>query len=203
MVEGTDFVSKHHPELFHYTSMDAFKSIYESRQFWATHYAHMNDCSELSLFRLNVTEFIRPIVWNIFNNRGQSDSQFADRMRDARGIDEVVSREASRWLETIHEKTFCECAFMETFVSSFCTHPCNSYEATNGLLSQWRAYGRVAIVFDAKSIEDLMKREKSAFAHPINHIGDVTYDDDSDLRNKPAFRTVFDLFPEILKSPSF
>jgi hypothetical protein len=62
MVEEIKRVSKQHPELFHYTTVAAFKSIYESRQFWATHYEHLDDSSEFGRFRLNVTEFIKPII---------------------------------------------------------------------------------------------------------------------------------------------
>ncbi|MCC6780592.1 MAG: DUF2971 domain-containing protein [Hyphomicrobiales bacterium] len=71
----------------------------------------------------------------------------------------------------------------------------------NGLLSQWRGYGTdggVAIVLDTKGIEEVMGRENCIFNHPVNHIGDVTYDDDNCLKEKQEFRKVFDLFPEIL-----
>jgi Protein of unknown function (DUF2971) len=194
MVEEIERVSKQHPELFHYTTVAAFKSIYESRQFWATHYEHLNDSSEFGRFRLNVTEFIKPII-------REKKKIFDDSIQhDAGGIDALVCQEAAMHLDTLHRTTFGERGFRETFICCFCAHG-PSYEAANGLLSQWRGYGTgagVAIVLDTKVIEELMRHEKCIFAHPVNHIGDVTYDNDPDLKQKPEFRTVFDLFPEIL-----
>jgi Protein of unknown function (DUF2971) len=212
MIEEIERVSKLHSELFHYTTVAAFRSIYESRQLWATHYAHMNDSSELTRFRLKVCEFITPIVRNIFDNRVQSDARFAAEAQKAGGIDAVVRQDASMHLDTLHRTTFGERGLHETFICSFCGHnpescardlesPAAKYATQHGLLSQWRGYGTgggVAIVLDTKEIEELMRHEKCIFSHPVNHIGDVTYDDDDYLKEKPEFRKVFDLFPEIL-----
>jgi len=191
MVE-IELVSKEHPELFHYTTLVAFRSIYESRRFWATHYGHLDDSSEFGRFRLKVTEFIKPLIRNIIED---------SKRHHAGEIEALACKEAAMHTDTLHRQTFGEWGLPETFVASFCTHNPESYEATNGLLSQWRGYGArngVAIVLDTKAIEELMRHEKCIFAHPVNHIGDVTYDDDPDFETKPEFRTVFELFPEIL-----
>lgn len=200
MVEELERVSKKYPKLFHYTSMPAFKNIYKSRQFWATHYAQMNDSSELTRFHLQVCEFITPKIREIFDHRMRSDAKFAAAVQEAGGIDTVARKDASMLLDRLHRTTFGECGLHETFISSFCAHS-DSYQVANGLLSQWRGYGAgggVAIVLDTEVIEDLMRHEKCVYKHPVNHIGDVAYDADESLKEKRDFRKVFDYFPKIL-----
>lgn len=202
MLNGTERASDKHPELFHYTTVDAFRSIYNSRTFWATHYEDLNDSSELRRFGLKIRDFIAPMIREKFDERTQCDKQFAVAVSGHGGIDAVVGREATMHSERLHRVTFGEEGLPHVFVCSFCTHHAESYEAQHGLLSQWRGYGAgggIAIVLDTPGIEERMKHEKDVFSHPINHIADVTYDDDPDLENKVEFSGAFKLLPEILR----
>lgn len=185
-------------ELFHYTTMDGFKSIYKERKFWATHYKDLNDSSELGQFKEKPSEFIQPTILEIFEGRMRNDAQFSDKINNHGGIDAVVKQEAATQLNNLHRHTFGERGHPDTFICSFCTHEADPYSAKNGLLSQWRGYGTgggVAIVLDTYLVEERMRYEKVIFGHPINHIGDVTYDDD-DAKMKKEFHEVFDRLPE-------
>ena len=69
------------------------------------------------------------------------------------------------------------------FVTSFTTHSADSnedeYHRSNGMLSQWRAYGGdggVALVLDSKRVELLLKREYELHYLWPCLIGDVIYD---------------------------
>lgn len=206
-LNGTDKrqrVSDAWPELFHYTTVEAFRSIHNSQAFWATHYEDLNDYSELRRFRLVVTDFITPTIRKFFNKRARRDSQFRKAVRDSGGIEVIVRQESAQQLDRLHRNTFSERGLQNTFICSFCAHDPGSYEATHGLLSQWRAYGTgdgVAIVLDTEAIEKKMKQERRIFRHPINHIGDVKYDYKKDARRiKKDFHEVFDRFPEALKA---
>jgi len=193
-------VSDEFPELFHYTTVAAFENIYKSQTFWATYYQDLNDRSELLRFRMKVGQHITPHVRKIFAKRVQCDEEFARVVKNHGGLDAVVSREVAIQLDVIHRNTFGEDAFRETFVCSFCAHRAGSYEGTHGLLSQWRGYGGgggVAIVLDTAGIEERMKREADVFAHPINQIGDVKYDNDN-VGIQRAFCRVFGCLPGIL-----
>lgn len=195
-------VSEEFPELFHYTTIPAFESIYASQTFWATHYSDLNDSSELLRFRLKVHELAAPIIADIFRKRMQCDTRLTNEVTRRGGIDAVVNQEAEQHLNTLHRVTFREDFFRETFICSFCAHAARSYESENGLLSQWRAYatgGGIAIVLDTASIEDQLEHEAHVFGHPVNHIGDVKYDDD-DIGIRHAFRDVFDRLPGILQT---
>ncbi len=200
MADDANRVSDQYPELFHYTNVSAFESIYTSQTFWATHYQDLNDSSELRRFRPKLSEFITPYIRKLFDKRILGDATLAEEVARRGGIDSVVEQESVNHLMNLHRQTFGEGAFQETFICSFCAHSAQAYEATHGLLSQWRGYGTdggVAIVLDTRGIEEKMAHEKNVFAHPINHIGDVKYDDD-DAGIRKAFWEVFDYFPEIL-----
>lgn len=201
MANGTERASDKHPELFHYTTVDAFKSIYNSRTFWATHYEDLNDSSELRRFGLKIRDFIAPMIREKFEERTGRDEQFAAKVDGDGGIDSVVGREAAMHPDVLHRKTFGEKGLQHVFVCSFCAHDAGSYGAEHGLLSQWRGYGAgggIAIVLDRHDIEKRMKQEMCVFSHPINHIGDVTYDNDPGLENKGEFSGLFELLPKLL-----
>jgi hypothetical protein len=201
MTKNENPVSKEFPKLFHYTSVSAFENIYKEQKFRATHYEDLNDKSELKRFRLKVYEFIRPIIRDIFDERMQRDTQDALKIDKDGGLETVTNQEAAMHLEMLHGHTFGK-PESEPFVCSFCGHDVESYEARNGLLSQWRGYGTdggVAIVLNTLEIEHMMAYEQNTFAHSINHIGKVVYDD-NDAEIKKEFYKVFEFFPKILKT---
>ncbi len=192
-------ISKDFPELLHYTSVSAFESIYKEQIFHATHYEDLNDSSELNCFKLKVVEFISPIIRKHFSERIRNDIEFAAAVERDGGIDNLVDQEATLFLAKTHYKTF-GVGKLEPFVCSFCAHTAQSYEAKHGLLSQWRGYGAgggVAIVLDTQKIEEMMRIEKCEFAHPINHIGNVIYDNDN-AKIQSDFKDVFEHFPKII-----
>jgi hypothetical protein len=200
MTENDNIVSCEFPELFHYTNVSAFANIYNEKSFRATHYEDLNDKSELGRFRLKVWEFIRPLIRKYFCMEIQRDIQFSANVKRDGGIDAAVDNEATKHLDILHDKTFGRHGLENIFVCSFCTHSAQSYEANHGLLSQWRGYGAdggVAIVLDTRGIEARMQHEKGIFAHSVNHIANVIYDND-DKRIKKDFCNVFEHYPEIL-----
>src|SRR5580704_17207787 len=49
-----------HSQLFHYTSLSAFKSIIASNSFWASHYSDMADKGEVLLMKDRLPAFLAP-----------------------------------------------------------------------------------------------------------------------------------------------
>jgi hypothetical protein len=183
-------VSERHPELFHYTTVAAFKQINKSRQLWATHYADMNDSSELARFRQQVIKHTSRFIPEILQNCLPSDAPSMPAEQKGE-LESKIYRESIALVERLHQKTFGECGLPETFICSFCAHPTQLPAVQHGLLSQWRGYGAgggVAIVLDTRGIECQMAREQARFVHRINKIADVTYDDNSNLKETPEFR---------------
>ena len=198
MNNNSILVSKQYPELFHYTDVSAFKSIYKTNQLWATHYKDLNDSSELSRFGLKVFEFIRPKIWQIFDNKINISPEIATDIKRFGGIDSVVDEETVGLIYKVNHHTFGKHMYKNTFITSFCAHEKQSYDAKNGLLSQWRGYGAdggVAIVMDTLALEERMKSEGVFFQ--LMYMGDVVYDD-NDTRIKKDYNNVFTIFPKIL-----
>ena len=187
------------PEIFHYTNVSSFIGIFKEQILCAKYYEDLNDRSELGRFRLKVCEFIRPLIRQHFAMKMQRDLQFSKAVNQDGGIDVVVDKEVAMFLDNADQITFGKQAF-QPFVCSFCAHSKDSYEAKNGLLSQWRGYatdGGVAVVFDARGIGDRLQHEKEIYAHPINHIGNVIYDNDAEAIRK-EFNEVFEHFPKMI-----
>jgi hypothetical protein len=201
MAEDENIVSEEFPELFHYTNVSACENIYKTRQFWATHYEDLNDNTEFERFRLKVREFIRPIIWEIFDKKMQCSAEFTMDVNRNHGIDIVVDQEAEKLLDRLHSHTFGKHMYKETFIGSFCAHTL-PYEARHGLLSQWRGYGAnggVAIVLNTSCVEKMMRHEyDDVFQLQIMYMGNVIYDN-NDVRIKKDFENVFELSPKILE----
>src|SRR4051794_1969474 len=72
-----------HEQLFHYTTVESLRGIVENKSFWATHYSHLNDYSEVELFRPYMTELIAkrlPPFMRRARNKRLSLQRFIQRM---------------------------------------------------------------------------------------------------------------------------
>lgn len=188
------------PEIFHYTSVEAFASIYRTRKVWATHFSDMNDSSEQLRFQNFAIQFAQPLLVDIFERRSAKDPAFARRLAEGGGNPVIADREARMHVSEMHQSIFGD--FDGPFISSFCAHDANSFEASHGLLSQWRGYGSnggVAMVFSTAGIEALMEHERTEFAHALNHIGEVRYDHELDVI-RTDFGEYFEQLPGILEN---
>ena len=201
MADDENIVSKQFPELFHYTKVSYFESIYKTRQFWATHYEDMNDSTEFARFGLKVRDFIRPKIREIFDKKLRGSAEIGLDVHSKGGIDTVVDKEAEMLLNTVYNHTFGKHMYKETFIVSFCAHKI-PYEVSHGLLSQWRGYGAdggIALVLDTSRIEKMMQHDHDdVFQLQIMYMGDVIYDN-NDVKIKQDFENVFDLFPKIVE----
>lgn len=194
-------VAERHKELFHYTSITALKGILATNSLWATKTTHLNDRSEMELiwpsmeeqvfeqYKAEILDYVQryPVVKGTFAELG--------------GVDQIAKEEASRMVSGMHLKLVGNDetpGIVPKYVVSFATHssdsPQDKYHRTNGMLSQWRAYGRdkpVAIVFDASGLHELLHDEVARFLYWTPVLGEVTYLD-KDLSLKECFPDLFD-----------
>ena len=196
-------VSKDFPELFHYTNLPAFKKIYESPKFRATHYEDLNDTTEFTRFRLKVEQSICPIIRNILERQIQRDKKYAIHVSRYGGIERFMDEIAKDLINKVHNHTFNKNMYKETFICSFCAHT-QPDEVKDGLLSQWRGYGEgggVCIVLDTSKIEKMIIREYDKFQiNNISLLATVLYDNDSNnMIIKKSFEKVFKYFPRVIK----
>ena len=178
-------VSKKHPELFHYTSLKAFENILKTNTLWATHPYHLNDSSEMKL--------LWPIVGNQLISYLKEHlifylEQFPEHRQEIEelgGVESVVEHDGTASVDELRSLLFgnrSASGMGIPFVTSFTTHSGEDdqdrYHDRNGMLSQWRGYGcgdSVAIVFDSKKLEDLLRGECSKFGYLYCGILDVVY----------------------------
>jgi hypothetical protein len=120
--------------LYHYTTAQGLLGIVEEQKLWATHYAYLNDPSEV--------EYGRELIMEALKDKRSLMIQHPD-------------KEASRWMQ------FCEAAELavrlahgqlsDHFLACFCEE--------GDLLSQWRGYGSrcggYSLGFTAQALDSL------------------------------------------------
>ena len=152
------FVSSH-PELHHYTTFSGLSGIIQSNTIWATHFANLNDKSEVLLLRNTLIQAVADAYLCYILIRQDTDSRFRDFILERGGHSNAATSDA-RWLVNILYAKIFENSIAEPFIASFCSHANDqSYEQEHGLLSQWRGYGGdggFCIVFDIAALVKLL-----------------------------------------------
>jgi hypothetical protein len=118
---------------------------------------------------------------------------------------EVLKNEVKKFIDVLYKTTFGRAAqdksYYQPYVVSFCGHR-GAYERDNGLLSQWRAYGKdvgYAIVFDTRKLTELMKAECAKHVYSPCHMCDVVYEGDKEGFRK-EFQALSDGSRELLRA---
>ncbi|WP_267273781.1 DUF2971 domain-containing protein [Pseudomonas putida] len=123
-------------KLFHYTDVNAVKSILENKKLWLTDVRFLNDSTEMK----EGFEFLL----------GYLDYQAA-RFSDS----EQLQVATSYVKQVVYQRESYGLDRRPVFISSF--------SLAEDLLSQWRAYGGYAIEFDSESMKD--KLAKCIYSH--------------------------------------
>jgi hypothetical protein len=194
-----------HPELHHYTTYAGLKGIFESNTLWATHFADLNDTAELTILREPLISAVAARLSKLLSERQRNfsapvtefDMRLGQTLARPGGADTVAYAASSDLVSTLYGMTFKDMAafpFAEPFIASFCSHAADQvYEKDNGLLSQWRGYGRdggYCLVFDTAGLSDLLGKEFDAHYWIYMRMASVHYAVDGVSVEK--------LFPDLL-----
>jgi hypothetical protein len=99
-------------------------------------------------------------------------------LRKHGGAIRVAEGDADRLVQILYEKIF-DGGLAVPFIASFCSHVNDqSYEKENGLLSQWRGYGKdggFCIVFDTSAFVTVLEAEFNAYNWTHLRIAPVHY----------------------------
>lgn len=200
-------VSEERDLLFHYTNGAGLKGILESQSLHATHYKYSNDTSEMVSIAPELMKMAEPGLRQAYYEWAKDPAKKAH-MDAHGGLEKLIARDVKAMVDTVYKATFGEGGeykFFEPYIVSFCGHD-GAYERDNGLLSQWRGYGRdagYAIVFDARQLEGMLDREIKLHAFDSGALGDVIYGGDGDGFNRefprlaPAIKAVL---PSLIKN---
>jgi len=177
-------VSDAYPELIHYTNASGLKGIVESQCLWASHARFLNDAKEIDyFFEAECTALITGAISDglragTLRHEGQPvGSRLQAALEDA-------GRAAAELTTAVRTTTL---AFNQPYVLSLCGTS-DPRVMRDGLLSQWRAYGRdggYALGLDAKRLEDRLEAEAAAFHYQHMQIGNVYYHGEDGTSDTP------------------
>lgn len=163
--------------LWHYTTAEGLKGILSDQTLWATDYRYLNDTLEFNYSKTLIHQALLPKAIHIIKERCKVDPE-AKRITEMHGgYQNTAGLELADALEIPFESMLLN---EKPFVLSFCKVPVNdSFEQKNGLLSQWRGYGKdggYAIIFDANELISEFKIETNSFYHGIAAHRPIVYD---------------------------
>lgn len=150
---------RRHPELFHYTKREAFKSIVKSNAFWASHYKTMADKNEIVLLRHPLIAALAPR----YDALVSSLNRRTRRLYKKGGCGEGVARDL---VNALYRSTFENkggFTSLDAFITSFSTHSDDAeFVRANGLDAQWAEYAGkdgFCMVFDTAALAQLLGQE--------------------------------------------
>lgn len=160
----TKQIWEEHEVLYHYTSENALRSILKSQTLWATHYKFLNDPTEIAQMKNILVKTVTPEIKEIIKALQKTSLAAKRKTRKLGGLNAAAASQSEQIIDLLYQVTFeggtRGVPFAEPYIVSFCSHDDDrTYTQENGLLSQWRAYGRnsgCAIVFDCKRLTKLL-----------------------------------------------
>lgn len=190
-----------HPELHHYTDRGGFEGIVRTNTLWATHYGDLNDSAEVVHLRDRLRGELVTRFRDIVRIRQSTSLKIRRAAREVGGLDVAARGLADDLIRSLYNSAFISDEARDhdsktagtPYIGSLCTHATGQYEQANGLLSQWRAYGRgggFCLVFDTAALGERLGRESDAFgySHLNLHPAQYAFDDVS----------VAELFPDLV-----
>lgn len=189
MTESSEF------NLWHYTNEEGLKGILENKTLWATDYRYLNDSLEFTYSKKIIHQLILPEITKIINDMCTNNSNALKIVEHSGGIHKTAESEIQMTLDILYGAMLNPPAGSPKnnfFVLSFCKHEINSqFLQNNGLLSQWRGYGKdggYAIVFEEKELMGKYDIERESFYYGPTACDLVTYFDERDLDGSDSMR---------------
>ena len=189
-------------ELYHYTGINGLKGIIESQTLWATQYKYLSDVEEITNFRNQLPNILRPVLKTVFSLL--NTEQRAILLRAHGSIDKALDEEPKNLSTAMYNATFFGTQdnppFAEPYITSFCSvDKGDNRVADHGLLSQWRGYGiqgGYAIIIDTDDLIQLFGEEGNKWAYSLLFGGDVVYSSATDQEMREEFVQHIDVMQE-------
>ncbi|MEO6840164.1 MAG: DUF2971 domain-containing protein [Bradyrhizobium sp.] len=177
---GNDSLSNRHPQLYHYTDGAGFKGIVESNSLRATYFGNLNDANEILELRVplvvELSRRLEPFVREI-QAKGSRRSTVVSKLGGSAVVAEQLAQD---WAKVLYSTTFgTKDELGLCCIVSFCSHANDqAYERENGLLSQWRGYGRnggFCLVFNTAALSKLLEAERGTYFYLLAQLQAVHY----------------------------
>ncbi|RXH12343.1 DUF2971 domain-containing protein [Bradyrhizobium guangzhouense] len=188
--------------LFHYTSGDGLVGIVKTNCLFASHSDFLNDSTECRIIR----DLLTPVI--------ETEIDATTRMLVQRGLLKKEVFEAHNGAFAIGEANNVLNVLFKAinglapfFITSFCMHAKGTVDFDNGLLSQWRGYGRsggFAIEFNESGINELVSLELNKYAYDSIETRRVAYKDYGDKFDPAEFKGLANaMIREVFASQGF
>lgn len=176
-------VSDIYKTLTHYTTYSALEAILEHQTLRSTHYQFLNDYREIIEFENKLVELLLPTAKKEFERLLKEYKKAKEVIDSKGGFISVINKEASGFVASCYRALHG--MYEGVYISSLCGETEDEYINNNGLLSQWRGYGKdggYAIVFDTKLLEKNFQKELDAHDYSGSElIADIVYSGDEKI----------------------
>lgn len=170
----SDAVAAAHPALMHYTTCAGLKGIVESTSLWASNARYLNDSQEIvHYFEARLPILVQSVAEEYLRRLGKDKSK-AEKIESLGGIRTLVNKQTDALVSHLRDNTL---RYLDPFLLSL-SAPADELVLSNGLLSQWRAYGSdggYAIILNGEELARFLRDEEQT--HHYQHLewGDVFY----------------------------
>lgn len=142
------------PSLFHYTTAEGLSGILRSQTLWATDYRFLNDSMELKACTAVLLDEVSSAVEEKISKYAEDNVLDMEEIERVGGIHSFALNESRNVLDAMFRGN--DGIFHSPFIASF-SAALSEYVSSNGLLSQWRGYGKdggYAIEFDTYGLQE-------------------------------------------------
>lgn len=172
-------------DLWHYTTAEGLKGILYDQTLWATDYRYLNDESEITYSKTIIHQAMLPKVICEIEQLCRVDSVAKKIAALHGGVRKIADIETCNTIDILFNAMLNppDSPQRIPFVLSFCKVPENDrFKQDNGLLSQWRGYGKdggYAIIFNTNELIRDFKKERESFYYGPTADDPVVYDTDN------------------------
>lgn len=174
-------VSEQHKEIYHYTNLEGLKGILTTQSLWATNYSSLNDSTELMHSKKYIYKIIEPIICNKYLNIAKNPFNKQE-IKNLGDMNNCIDHDINVFVDSVYRNLNTH-----IFILSFCGMSEVATINKNGLLSQWRGYGRdggFMLVFDTLAIEELLIKEANFYAYDSRLFAKVIYDNGEKFKDE-------------------
>lgn len=169
--------------IYHYTTQAGLYGILDTQTLHATHYRYLNDASEMEQLKGRLS---KQIIGS-FRHRFDAAVKGKSLRLTPTELELTLAMRARDFIKKLYDTTFgigIDLKVFQPFIASFCGHE-GQYEKANGLLSQWRGYGRdsgYAIILRTQDLWRMVaEHEGKRYAYTPYLLKNVVYESEKDV----------------------